>query len=91
MVECTEFEAWRREAAQRLIKKIEDQVLALESEPISQDTMEFIIKTARSYFVDSYVWPLTKTQFYYGHVPKIAEYGQEHSETQVIKKVQVLD
>jgi hypothetical protein len=85
MVECPEFTSWRWEAARRLGDKVESILTPLGT--IDRHTKESIRTTARSYFHDSPAWPLLKTQFYYGHVPKSGDSGQDLAKARLLKNV----
>ena len=66
---CDRFEKWRNEAKESILG---DTRGAIERTGIEEACMGSFLRKAKSFFIDCpNTWPLNRTAFYLGHVPKL--------------------
>ena len=68
-MDCRVYEEWRAEALISMVEWMKEKFDAVEVEEVFKNSL---LHTAKSLFIDDpLVWPLQKTHFYLGQLPKI--------------------
>ena len=68
-VDCRIYESWRDEARMNVVDWTKEKLDAVDIEEVVKDSL---LTAAKSLFIDDpLVWPLQKTLFYLGQLPKI--------------------
>jgi hypothetical protein len=68
-VNCRIYESWREETRMSVMNWTKEKLDAVDIEEVVKDNL---LNTAKSLFIDDpRVWPLQKTLFYLGQIPKI--------------------